>query len=136
MKYSMDNPPYLQDPECPFCNPDPSREIITESSLAYAIFDMFPVSDGHALIIPRKHCLDYFELSFEEQSSCWQLVNEVKHILEKKYHPDGFNVGININHAAGQTIPHVHIHLIPRYTGDVVDPRGGVRGVIPNKRSY
>lgn len=132
----MNNLPYHQDPECPFCNPDPSREIIAESSMSYAIFDMFPVSDGHALIIPRKHCPDYFELSVEEQSACWQLVIEVKNILEKKYHPDGFNVGINISYAAGQTIPHAHIHLIPRYSGDVPKPRGGVRGVIPHKRSY
>ena len=136
MKNSMNNPSYLQDPECPFCNPDPSREIIAESSSTYAIFDKFPVSEGHALIIPRKHCSDYFELSFEEQSACWQLLNEVKQIVEKQYHPDGYNVGINISHVAGQTIPHVHIHLIPRYSGDTADPRGGVRGVIPHKRSY
>lgn len=132
----MNNPSYLQDPECPFCYPDPSREIIAESSMAYAIFDMFPVSKGHALIIPRKHCADYFELSSEEQSACWQLVNEVKILVDNLYHPNGYNVGININPSAGQTIPHVHIHLIPRYSGDIVNPRGGVRGVIPGKRSY
>ena len=126
----------IQGSECPFCHPDPSREIIAESPGAFAIFDLFPVSKGHALIIPRKHCPDYFELSFEEQSGCWQLINEVKILVENLFHPDGFNVGININHAAGQTIPHVHIHLIPRYTDDVSDPRGGIRGVIPNRRSY
>lgn len=136
MKRSMKEQPCMQDSECPFCHPDPSREIIAESPGAYAIFDMFPVSKGHALIIPRKHCADYFKLSSEEQSDCWQLVNEVKILIEKQYHPDGFNVGININTSAGQTIPHVHIHLIPRYSGDVAHPRGGVRGVIPHKRNY
>lgn len=121
---------------CPFCHPDSEREIIAESATAYAIYDGFPVSPGHALIIPKKHCDDYFSLSFREQSACWFLLNEVKEIITKKYKPDGFNIGINIREDAGQTIPHVHVHLIPRYTGDVKEPRGGVRGVIPEKRNY
>jgi diadenosine tetraphosphate (Ap4A) HIT family hydrolase len=122
--------------KCPFCNPDPSREIIAKSSLVYSIYDSFPVNKGHALIIPKRHCANYFELTREEQFACWSLLNEVKNMIEQKYIPDGFNVGININQAAGQTIPHVHIHLIPRYVGDVSNPRGGVRGVIPNKQNY
>lgn len=122
--------------KCPFCNPDKDRELILESATVYAIYDKFPVSEGHSLIIPKKHCADYFELSFKEQSACWFMVNHVKQLLIKKYNPDGFNIGINIHAAAGQTIPHMHIHLIPRYTGDVERPEGGVRGVIPEKKEY
>lgn len=121
---------------CPFCQPDPQREIIAASSTAFAIFDKFPVNEGHALIIPRRHCAAYFELREEEQAACWLLVNKVKTLLEQQFHPDGFTVGINVGTAAGQTVPHVHIHLIPRYTGDVTEPRGGVRGVIPEKQQY
>lgn len=121
---------------CPFCNIDPQREIIIDSQSAFSIYDKFPVSQGHALIIPKRHVADYFELFSEEQSYCWELVNKTKQILQKKYNPDGFNVGINVNIEAGQTIPHVHIHLIPRYKGDVKDPEGGVRGVIPEKKAY
>ena len=123
-------------PSCPFCNPDQEREIVVESATAYTIIDKFPVSEGHVLIIPKKHCSDYFSLTFKEQSACVFMLNKVKQIIADRFNPDGFNVGININEAAGQTVKHVHIHLIPRYKGDVKDPRGGVRGVIPDKRSY
>ena len=110
--------------------------MIVESATAYAIFDKFPVSKGHALIIPKKHCADYFDLTFREQSACIFMLNKVQEILANKFKPDGFNVGINICETAGQTVPHVHIHLIPRYKGDVENPRGGVRGIIPNKQKY
>ena len=122
--------------ECPFCKLDPAREIIIESKLTFSIYDKYPVSKGHALIIPKRHCSSYFELTDEEQASCWQMVNQLKMILTDKYNPDGFNIGINVNQAAGQTIPHVHIHLIPRFKGDITLPEGGVRGVIPDKRLY
>jgi diadenosine tetraphosphate (Ap4A) HIT family hydrolase len=122
--------------DCPFCNPDSERELILESATAYAIFDKFPVNNGHTLIIPKKHCSDYFELSFKEQAACWYMLNKAKEILIQKFNPDGFNIGININESAGQTVPHVHIHLIPRYKGDVKEPKGGVRGVIPDKQKY
>jgi ATP adenylyltransferase len=121
---------------CPFCNLDPEREIIAESPIAYSIYDKYPVSIGHSLIVPKRHCSDYFELTLEEQSTCWTMVNTVKQILTQKYNPDGFNVGINVNEEAGQTIPHAHLHLIPRYKGDVKDPEGGVRGIIPEKKQY
>jgi diadenosine tetraphosphate (Ap4A) HIT family hydrolase len=121
---------------CPFCNPDPEREIIVESATAYALFDRFPVNEGHTLIIPKKHCSDYFDLTFKEQSACWFILNTVKEIIQSKFNPDGFNIGVNINETAGQTISHVHIHLIPRYNGDVENPKGGVRGVIPGKKDY
>ena len=125
-----------QSEDCPFCNPDPTREFLLESDKAFAIFDKFPASIGHALIIPKNHCSDYFNLSFSEQTACWDMVNKLKEILDEKFKPSGYNIGININTSAGQTVPHVHIHLIPRYTGDVKEPRGGVRGVIPDKRDY
>lgn len=122
--------------DCPFCNPDSERELIAESATAYAIYDKFPVNEGHALIIPKKHIEDYFELTFKEQSAMLLMLNYVRNILKDRFNPDGFNVGINIDKAGGQTIPHVHIHIIPRYLGDVAEPRGGVRGVIPDKRDY
>jgi diadenosine tetraphosphate (Ap4A) HIT family hydrolase len=104
--------------------------------MAYSIYDNFPVSNGHPLIVPKRHCADYFDLTLEEQSVCWNLVNTVRQILIEKFNPDGFNVGINVNEAAEQTIAHAHIHLIPRYTEDVKDPEGGVRGIIPEKKQY
>jgi ATP adenylyltransferase len=119
---------------CPFCNLE--REKILETEMSFAIYDGFPVNEGHALIIPKRHTANYFDLSLEEQKDCVELLNRVRGIVQEKYNPAGFNVGININEAAGQTVPHVHIHLIPRYEGDVEEPRGGVRGVIPNKRKY
>ncbi len=119
---------------CPFCNVE--REIILESEMSFAIYDGFPVNEGHVLIIPKRHSANYFDLTIEEQSDCFELLNRVKLIVQEKYKPAGFNVGININEAAGQTVAHVHIHLIPRYYGDVKEPRGGVRGVIPNKQIY
>jgi diadenosine tetraphosphate (Ap4A) HIT family hydrolase len=125
-----------ENPLCPFCNPESDRELIVESATAFAIFDKFPVSNGHALIIPKKHNANYFELSLKEQYACILMLNTVKQIISNKFKPNGFNVGININEVAGQTIHHVHIHLIPRYIGDVKEPRGGVRGVIPNKKNY
>ncbi len=120
--------------DCPFCNLQ--KDKILETEMSFAIYDGFPVNEGHALIIPKRHTANYFDLSLEEQKDCIELLNRVKGIVQEKYNPAGFNVGININEAAGQTVPHVHIHLIPRYEGDVEEPRGGVRGVIPGKKNY
>jgi diadenosine tetraphosphate (Ap4A) HIT family hydrolase len=121
---------------CPFCNPTADREILLESESVIAIYDKFPVNEGHALIIPKRHVASYFDLPVAEQTACWALVNQVKEIVAKQYNPAGFNIGINVGETAGQTVHHVHIHLIPRYEGDVDDPRGGVRGVIPSKQKY
>jgi len=121
---------------CPFCMPDSERELIVESLTAYAVYDKFPVNNGHALIIPKRHCSDYFELNFKEQVDCMFMMNKVKEIVLDRFKPDAFNVGINVGEKAGQTVNHVHIHLIPRYDGDVEEPRGGVRGVIPGKQRY
>lgn len=125
----MDNP-------CPFCRVESEREIIASSALSLAFFDSFPVSSGHALIIPKRHVASFFDLTKEEQLDLLKLTDKVKHIVEERYHPDGYNVGVNVGEAAGQSVFHVHMHLIPRYHGDVSNPRGGVRGVIPTKQNY
>lgn len=120
----------------PFFVPDELREIIVETATAFAMYDKYPVNPGHALIIPKRVVANYFELSLKEQTACWIIVNRVRQIVGTVYQPHGFNVGINIQEAAGQTVPHVHIHVIPRYEGDVVEPRGGVRGVVPERKNY
>ena len=103
---------------------------------AYAIADKYPVNPGHALIIPKRHLANYFELTFREQQACWFMLNYVKELMDAGFHPQGYNVGINVGTTSGQTIDHVHIHLIPRYAGDVERPLGGVRGVIPERKEY
>jgi len=120
----------------PFFNDDQPRELIYESGTAFSFYDKFPVSLGHALILPKRLISNYFDLSIKEQMACWMMVNKVKSLLQNRFNPDGFNIGINIQEAAGQSIPHCHIHVIPRYVGDVEKPRGGVRGVIPGKQNY
>lgn len=120
----------------PFFGDEEPKNQKGEIATVFAIEDKFPVSKGHTLIIPKRKISNYFELSFQEQSACWYLLNLVKKDLVKNFSPAGFNIGININEAAGQTVPHSHIHIIPRYEGDVESPRGGVRGVIPSKKEY
>ena len=120
-------------PDCPFCG-DPEK--IIDNELAFAHYDTYPVNDGHCLIIPRRHFAGYFEATAEEKVAIWELVDEVKPIIDRDFSPDGYNVGVNIGAAAGQSIPHLHIHVIPRYAGDVEKPQGGVRGVIPNRQKY
>lgn len=122
--------------DCPFFLNNLTSEILLENNFSYAIYDKFPVSKGHILIIPKQHNSNYFDLSLEEQKESLILLNNAKKILEKEFKPDGYNIGININKDAGQTIWHAHIHLIPRYSGDIEEPRGGVRGVIPFKKIY
>ena len=124
------------DNTCPFCKVESEREIIASSPLSVAFYDGFPVSPGHALIIPKRHVSSFFDLSQEERQDLLNLADKVKRIVEERYHPDGYNIGINVGEAAGQSIFHVHMHLIPRYQGDVPNPRGGVRGVIPSKQNY
>jgi len=121
---------------CPFCAPSSEITIITESAQAVAFFDKYPVTEGHALVVPKRHISSYFNLAEPEQKACWMLINRVQPILSERYHPDGFNVGINVSRAAGQTIDHAHVHVIPRYEGDTPDPVGGVRKVIPGKGDY
>ena len=120
---------------CIFC--DPADEIIVLSNkLAYARFDNYPVSPGHLLIVPYRHFADYFDRNAAETASLWALVDEAKRHLDRQHSPDGYNVGVNAGTAVGQSVMHLHIHLIPRYAGDMDAPKGGVRGVIPSKQSY
>jgi len=120
----------------PFLIGEENRELLIETATVFSFYDKFPVSEGHSLIVPKRLVSNYFDLTLKEQTACWIVVNKVKTILQEKYNPDGFNVGININEEAGQTISHCHIHIIPRYKGDVENPRGGIRGVIPSKKEY
>ncbi len=126
----------MQSPKpCPFCQLEPSR-LIAGSSLAIVIRDGYPISPGHTLIIPRRHVSSFFEVSAEERRAMFELLDTQKHVLDQEFSPAGYNVGINDGAAAGQTVPHLHIHLIPRYPGDLPDPRGGVRWVLPSKARY
>jgi len=120
---------------CPFCNIS-EKDVILKNDLCYAIFDRYPVNKGHILIIPYRHFDNYFDATKDEKIAILNLIDEAKNYLDKKFKPDGYNIGVNIGQYAGQTIMHVHIHLIPRYKGDIGNPRGGVRGVIPEKRIY
>ena len=121
--------------DCPFCPPDQARVFI-DSELFWAIWDGFPVSPGHALIVPKQHVRDWFIASTYLQAQIAAAIVEVKTAIDRLYRPGGYNVGFNSGSAAGQTIDHLHIHVIPRYEGDVDDPRGGVRHVIPAKGNY
>jgi diadenosine tetraphosphate (Ap4A) HIT family hydrolase len=120
-------------PSCPFCHSD---GILFENDLTYVIRDSNPVNPGHLLIIPKRHVADFFLTTEAEKAALLSLLDEAKNYLDDKHAPAGYNVGINVGEAAGQTIPHVHLHLIPRYHGDTENPRGGVRGVIPSRQSY
>lgn len=121
--------------DCPFCAPNPGQ-VIFESELCIGLWDGFPVSEGHALVIPRRHVATWFDATPAEQSALLSGIERVRQEILRRYQPDGFNIGINVGAAAGQTIFHLHIHVIPRYRGDVPDPRGGVRHVIPRKGNY
>lgn len=119
----------------PFLN-IPQGSWIASNALAFAIHDRYPVSPGHALVIPRRVIATWFDATPEERTAIFALVDEVKQQLDETMRPDGYNIGINAGEAAGQTVMHLHVHVIPRYRGDVDDPRGGVRHVIPGKGNY
>ena len=122
--------------ECLFCSIDETR-IIASNDLAYAIRDGFPVTEGHSLVIPKRHVEDYFGLSRDELLACDGLLRSLKDQAQlEDASIAGFNIGMNAGEAAGQTIFHCHIHLIPRRVGDVEEPRGGVRHLIPGKGNY
>jgi diadenosine tetraphosphate (Ap4A) HIT family hydrolase/HKD family nuclease len=114
----------------------PPSEHIAGNRLAFAMWDRFPVTDGHALVIPRREVADWWTATPEERADLLALVDVVKELIERTHQPDGFNVGFNVGDAAGQSVAHLHLHLIPRYSGDVPDPTGGIRNVIPGKANY
>ncbi len=120
---------------CVFCNLPPGR-LIDQTTTAFTIRDNFPVSPGHTLVIPKRHTASFFDLLDQERQDILTLLDRAKLAIEKEFQPQGYNIGINDGPVAGQTVLHLHVHLIPRYAGDVPDPRGGVRWVIPDKAKY
>ena len=121
--------------DCPFCTL-PKQRILLASDLGLIVRDAFPISPGHTLIIPKRHVGSFFDLSPDELEDLMSLLAAAKANVDAEFKPDGYNIGINDGPAAGQTVPHLHIHLIPRYKGDMPDPRGGVRWIIPDKADY
>jgi diadenosine tetraphosphate (Ap4A) HIT family hydrolase len=109
---------------------------LVETKLSCAVLDGFPVSKGHTLVVPKRHVSSLWEMTIEEYTDAFMLVRQVKDILQQQFSPEGFNIGVNCGEVAGQSVFHAHIHLIPRYIGDVANPRGGVRNIIPGKGNY
>jgi diadenosine tetraphosphate (Ap4A) HIT family hydrolase len=126
---------------CPFCQVDPQR-VFLATAYVLGIWDAFPVSPGHALLIPRRHVATWFEASAAERQALAAAISDAQSMIEARARsqgeslPDGYNVGFNAGEAAGQTVFHAHVHVIPRYRGDSPSPRGGVRAVIPGKAAY
>ena len=121
--------------DCPFCNIEQDR-ILWENDQAFVIYDGYPVSIGHALVIPKRHIGSFFETGTEERNALLAGLDYAKQIIDNDYGPAGYNIGINDGQVAGQTVAHLHIHIIPRYQDDVEDPRGGVRWIFPDKAKY
>jgi diadenosine tetraphosphate (Ap4A) HIT family hydrolase len=121
--------------DCPFCTLPASR-IVKENDLAVLVRDAYPVSPGHSLVIPKRHIGSWFEATEKERKAMLALIDEAKAMIDAELAPNSYNIGINDGPAAGQTVPHLHMHLIPRFEGDVPDPRGGVRWVIASKAKY
>lgn len=123
---------------CIFCEiqDDAKRIPVAQNELAFAIRDGYPVVNGHTLIIPKRHIRSFFDITEAERSSIFNLLTIAKNNLDQEFGPDAYNIGINDGQDAGQTVPHLHIHLIPRYKGDTEDPRGGIRWIMPDKADY
>lgn len=120
---------------CAFCVV-PAERIMLKNELAFAMRDKYPVSPGHTLVIPKRHVAEVFDLNHDEVTAIMLLVAKVKALCDREFDPQGYNLGVNVGCAAGQTIHHAHVHVIPRYDGDMVDATGGVRHVIPGKAKY
>lgn len=118
--------------DCPFCK---EQNSIIENSFAKAFYDNYPISPGHLLIVPKRHVSSWFDLTTNEKLAILEITQKL-YELEKETKIDGYNIGINIGEVAGQSVMHCHVHLIPRYKGDVEDPYGGVRNIIPGKGRY
>jgi len=121
---------------CVFCTRVVSGELVAKNDLAVAFLDAFPLSPGHCLVVPRRHESDFLALTPEEEAAVWALVASVRRHIEADRTPDGYNIGINVGEAAGQTVAHAHLHVIPRYQGDVPAARGGIRWIIPTRAAY
>lgn len=120
---------------CPFCSLK-SDQLIAGNALAVVLRDAFPLSPGHCLVIPRRHVASFFDCSVEERMAMMELLDAAKEVLDREHRPAGYNLGLNNGRVAGQTVMHAHMHLIPRYTGDTTDPRGGVRWIFPDRAAY
>jgi diadenosine tetraphosphate (Ap4A) HIT family hydrolase len=116
---------------CELCSP---AEVVAENLLAYARHDSNSLARGHVIVVPKRHVAGFFDMTAEEQSAVLSLLVEAQKLLQSRHAPDGWNIGANVGKAAGQARMHVHVHLIPRYAGDVADPRGGIRCVLPGRR--
>ncbi len=121
--------------DCLFCQLR-KEKIIGQCDLTITFLDSYPASPGHALIIPKRHVATYFDITEQEQNAIAKAIQTAKLILDEEFSPDGYNIGVNNGEVAGQSIMHLHVHLIPRYNGDVENPKGGVRWVISNKADY
>lgn len=117
--------------KCELCAPD---SVLSENELAYVRLDNHSLSPGHVIVVPKRHVADFFDMTPEEQLAVLQLLRDARHLVHARHSPDGYNIGVNIGEAAGQSRMHVHIHLIPRYLGDVANPEGGVRCVLAGSR--
>lgn len=127
------------DDNCIFCQMAQKTrkiEFIAEFNHCFVIKDQYPVSPGHLLVIPHQHFEHWFAAPLEVKNEMITILDQLKRLLDEEYHPDGYNIGLNCGRAAGQTVMHLHLHLIPRFNGDMQDPRGGVRGVIPSRQKY
>ena len=120
---------------CPFCDFDRNR-ILVETEIGVALWDAYPVTQGHTLVVPRYHVASIYQLGPPDQAALWVLVGQIREMLLQEFAADGINIGVNDGRAAGQTVEHAHIHVIPRRNGDVPDPRGGVRNIIPGEARY
>lgn len=124
--------------ECTFCliQKEKTEKFITENESFFARYDKFPVGKGHADIVSKRHVASLFDITEKEARDLFKIIKETKNIIDEKFHPDAYNIGVNEGRAAGRTIDHLHIQFIPRYSGDVADPTGGIRNVIPGKGNY
>jgi diadenosine tetraphosphate (Ap4A) HIT family hydrolase len=121
---------------CPFCCRIASGDIDRDFAHAVSFPDRYPLNPGHTLVVPRRHVSDIYELTRSERAGLWRLVDDVALALRERSAVDGLNVGVNIGGAAGQTVGHAHVHVVPRHAGDVDDPRGGIRSIIPGRAAY
>jgi diadenosine tetraphosphate (Ap4A) HIT family hydrolase len=121
--------------DCPLCGVAADR-VVAESEATITVRDQYPVSPGHTLVVPKRHIDSIFDVTGEEQAEIVAAVRDAKHALDEEFAPDGFNIGVNAGAAAGQTVMHAHVHVIPRFKGDAADPRGGIRHCVPGKGYY
>jgi diadenosine tetraphosphate (Ap4A) HIT family hydrolase len=122
--------------DCPFCRRLDRGDVVAGNGLAVVFPDASPLNPGHTLIVPRRHEPDFLALSPDERAAVFELLDVVRSEIERAHRPDGYNIGVNVGDAAGQTVGHAHLHVIPRYAGDVDDPRGGIRWILPARARY